>query len=103
MQEKINLWLDDERPMPASFNKHCRTAEEAIEVLKTGNVEYVSLDNYLGSGYTMGFKVAEWIAEQAVAGTLSPIKRMRSHTDSPDFRNIINSHFRTAMKAWGQM
>ena len=39
----INVWLDDERPMPAGYDVHVKTAEEAIDLLKTGNVHKISL------------------------------------------------------------
>lgn len=31
---KLRVWLDDVRPMPSSFDLHCRTAEEVIELIK---------------------------------------------------------------------
>ena len=46
----LRLWLDDERPMPISFDVHVRTAQAAIAVLSTmrGFVDEVSLDHDLG-------------------------------------------------------
>lgn len=68
----IDLWLDDERTMPVGFNTHVKTAEEAIELIKTGNVIKISLDHDLGTKST-GLTVAKFIEEQAYYGNIKPI------------------------------
>jgi hypothetical protein len=46
----MNIWLDDERPMPAGFDVHVKTAKDAIALLAQGNVTLISLDHDLGEG-----------------------------------------------------
>ncbi len=44
----MKVWPDDERPMPDGYDVHVRTASEAIDLLKTGQVTRMSLDHDLG-------------------------------------------------------
>lgn len=44
----ISVWLDDVRPKPASYTHHCKTAQEARDVLSQGTVDAMSLDHDLG-------------------------------------------------------
>jgi hypothetical protein len=43
----VKVWLDDEREAPEGW-VHVRTPEEAIELLRAGEVEELSLDHDLG-------------------------------------------------------
>jgi hypothetical protein len=43
----MKVYLDDERPVPDGWIG-CKTPSEAIELLKTGQVETISLDHDLG-------------------------------------------------------
>jgi NAD+-processing family protein with receiver domain len=43
----VRVWLDDERAAPEGW-AHVRTPEEAIELLRGGDVEEISLDHDLG-------------------------------------------------------
>jgi hypothetical protein len=102
----IKIWLDDERPTPYGY-KLCRTAEEVISLLeqhiKMDNtlVDTIDLDNDLGSGYTEGRKVAQWVEEQASAGKLKRLD-CYAHTDNPSaYREMIQC-FRNADKYWRQ-
>lgn len=63
----IKLWLDDKRPMPMGFDIHVYTAQDAIKMLETGNVERISLDHDLGDEKVVGsgYQVACWIEEAA--------------------------------------
>jgi hypothetical protein len=69
---KINLWLDDKRPMPNGYDLHVYTAQDAIDVLKTGNVNMISLDHDLGDEKKVGsgYQVACWIEEAAYNKTI---------------------------------
>lgn len=64
------VWLDDVRPMPKDFDVHLRTADDAIEAIKTGLVEIISLDADLGIGCTPGTAVAKFIEEGARIGRI---------------------------------
>lgn len=76
------VYLDDVRPKPADFDVKVTTAYEAIELLKTGQVDVISLDHDLGSGCETGQVVADWIEEQVHNGTLKRVKVL-FHTDNP--------------------
>ena len=57
----INLWLDDERtPPPFADNgihwQWVKTADEAVEVLKTGKVTFASLDHDLADEHYQAFQ-----------------------------------------------
>lgn len=59
----MKIWLDDIRTPPEGW-EWARTAQEAIALLETGNVEEISLDHDLGE-ILSGYDVACWI-ERAV-------------------------------------
>ena len=62
----MKVYLDDERPVPNSWTL-VRCPEEAIELLKTGQVTEISLDHDLGDDdHGTGYDVILWI-EEAVA------------------------------------
>jgi hypothetical protein len=80
---KLNIWLDDERPMvDPDMDLHCRTAEEVIDLIKQNKVAFVSLDNDLGIGYTQGKKVAQFI-EQAFGNGEIEFVDFHPHTANP--------------------
>ena len=63
----MKVYLDDERSMPRFFDTHVKTAKEAIDLLKTGEVTHISLDHDLGVGYedNTGCTVAKYIEQAA--------------------------------------
>lgn len=64
--QKIKVYLDDERVTPEGWVR-VYWPDEAIELLKAGNVEAVSLDHDLGDDKRgTGYDVVLWI-EEAVA------------------------------------
>ena len=80
--EMIDLWLDDDRDpnhplIQDLFGASCgmvwvRSADAAINRLKSGVVRSISFDHDLGSGLT-GYDVAMWIEERAFYGKLPRI------------------------------
>ena len=89
--KKLRLYLDDERPLPSGFDLLVRTVEEAIELIKQGNVEFISLDSDLGIGYTEGFKVADWIEEAYITGEIKFVD-FHPHTgNSSSFDRIMQA------------
>lgn len=89
MKDKLLIYLDDERKMPKGYNYHARTVEEVIGLIKKGNVQVVSLDNDLGTGYTEGKKVAQWLEENIIMGRI-PYVDFYPHTNNPvAFKEII--------------
>lgn len=62
----MRLYLDDIRPTPIGFTHRAYTAREAILMLETGAVTFISFDHDLGPETAgTGYEVARWIEEQA--------------------------------------
>jgi len=95
----MRLWLDDIRPKPAEFDFHVLTAEDAIELLKGGQVTHVSLDNDLGEGLAEGYTVADWIEEQAYHNQLSRLI-WAVHSANPVARKKIKQALTNADRFW---
>ena len=92
----MRVYLDDERKMPEFFDTLARTAEEAIELLKTGKVEVISLDHDLGTDLT-GYDVAKFIEESVVKGELK-MPRCMVHTQNPVGRKNICAAIQSAKR-----
>jgi hypothetical protein len=79
----MKVYLDDVRPSPKGWVL-VRWPEEAIELLKTGEVEEISLDHDLGdiNDYERtGYDVLLWLEEQAALGNFKVIpKHILTHT-----------------------
>lgn len=78
----MRLYVDDMRQAPEGWVS-VKTAQEAIEILKTGAVEELSLDHDLGAEENgTGYNVLLWI-EAAVGerGFVPPI--LHIHTANP--------------------
>lgn len=87
--KKLIIWLDDERKMPKGYNYHAKTVEEVIGLIKKGKVEFISLDNDLGTGYTEGKRVAQFLEENIIMGRI-PFIDFAPHTNNPEaFREIL--------------
>lgn len=80
--KKLRIWLDDERPMPDDFDEHLKVAELVIEMIKTGTVEFISLDNDLGIGRKEGRTVAEFIEKAYISGDIDFVD-FHPHTQNP--------------------
>ena len=62
----MKVFLDDERPTPDGWT-HARWPEDAIELLKSGQVTHLSLDHDLGNDDRgTGYEVLLWL-ERVVA------------------------------------
>jgi hypothetical protein len=107
--QTMEIWLDDERDPNDPFIQEefhsrpgmvwARTAEEAIELLKSNNVTYISFDHDLGMGKS-GYDVARWIEEQAAQGNLRKLN-WTVHTANPiGSKNIIMA-MKSAERFWG--
>ena len=80
----MKVWLDDLRPIREGFDVWAKTAPEAIEHLKTGNVTYISLDHDLGEdeGCGSGYDVASFI-EEAAYFNIIPRLKWNVHSANP--------------------
>jgi len=71
----VKVWLDDVREAPEGWI-HVRTPEEAIDLLRAGGVEEISLDHDLGlftaEPETTGYDVLLWIEREVVEGRFTP-------------------------------
>jgi len=94
----IKLWVDDVRPMPNEYNKHAKTAKEAIETVRQGNVIIMSLDHDLGEGGS-GYDVACEIEKLAHDNVIMPIV-WRVHSMNPVGRDKIIAALRKADEYW---
>ncbi len=84
----MKIFLDDIREAPEGWTR-VHTYEEAIEGLKTGKVEQISLDNDLGTEKE-GYDVAKWIEQQTFETNFRPPK-IRVHSSNPvAVQNIRN-------------
>lgn len=93
------LYLDDERRTPQGWVR-AFTAPEAITLLLSGGIVEVSLDHDLGPEEAgTGYDVATWIEEQAVLGSLPPL-RWRIHSANPVGRARMEAALRSAERFW---
>lgn len=96
----IKVWLDDERPMPAGFDRHVRTANEAIDIIKSGGVSLISLDHDLGEDSNgTGYDVAKFIEEGAFLGTVPPME-VRVHSANPVGASRMRMCIENAKRYW---
>ena len=94
----MKIWLDDERPMPEGFDTLCKTAEECLEAIKTGRVEYLSFDHDLGSGEN-GSWLADEIETLAYYGNIKPFD-WDVHSANPVGRRVIIACMKSAERFW---
>jgi Cyclic-phosphate processing Receiver domain len=81
------VWLDDVRVAPDGW-VHITTPEEAIELLRSGEVEEISLDHDLGlatpESERTGYDVLAWLEEAVATGAWKhPVPVMRVHSANP--------------------
>lgn len=97
----MRLWVDATRPAPKGFATWAKTAWEAIDALKTGKYNYISLDYNLGNMKDNGdgYMVACWIERQAIERKM---ERMiwNCHAYDNHGRNMIESALNSANAVW---
>lgn len=111
----MRIYLDDVRPTPAAlagdryedvpraYTHRCYTAQEAINLLKTGVVEFISFDHDLGAPENgTGYDVARWI-EQAVWEGQIPMPDYDIHSANPVGARNIDRAMNSAMRAWSEL
>lgn len=86
----MKVYLDDERPAPPGW-RQVRWPDEAIQVLKTGVVNELSLDHDLGNDARgTGYDVLLWIEEAVATRDFDP-PVIQVHTANPPARNRMLS------------
>ena len=79
----MKVYLDDEREAPEGWLR-VRWPEEAIELLKTGQVTDLSLDHDLGNDERgTGYDVVLWIEEAVAAGSFVPTRIIVHSANAP--------------------
>lgn len=103
---KIRIWIDDQLE-PPRYNKqgdpqrwdvHCRTAEPAIILVRSGQVEFVDFDHDLADAST-GYDVAKEIERLAAEGKIPPIDYAIHSGNSVGAANI-DSAMKSAWRFW---
>ena len=79
----MRVWLDDLREAPAGWVR-VTTPEEAIELLRTGEVDAISLDHDLGlldgERELTGYDVVTWIERAVATEGFVPPRTIRVHS-----------------------
>lgn len=113
MTDNIRIYLDDLRPTPATlwvdryedtprtYTHRCYTAQEAIDLLKTGKVSFISFDHDLGDYEPggSGYDVAKYI-ELAVHLGHIPLPEYAIHSANPVGVKNIDAAMRSAGRVW---
>jgi hypothetical protein len=93
----IKLYLDDEREAPEGWIR-VNWPDEAIEILKMGNVEEISLDHDLGDDNRgTGYDVLLWIEEQVATNKFQP-PMIKIHTANSSAREKMEAGIRNIEK-----
>jgi hypothetical protein len=96
----MKLWLDDVRPMPEGYDRHARTADEAIALLETGDVSHISFDHDLGTEKD-GNDVAIAIEKMAHDGIVVEME-WTIHSANPVGRKEIEMTMKSAQRWWDE-
>lgn len=97
----MKLFLDDVRATPEGFDRRAWTAYEAIDLLKTGEVDFISFDHDLGEpGAGTGHDVALWIEREAYTNPKFVIPQWTIHSANPVGAKNIDDTMNSACRAW---
>lgn len=106
----MKLWLDDERDPKNNIIKSmfgsngdevwCKTSQEAIDLLKSGNITSISLDHDLGPAIAgTGLDVAKWIEEKAYHKEILKLI-WKIHSMNPIGRSNMENALKNADRFW---
>jgi hypothetical protein len=97
----MKVYLDDQRPAPSGWTV-ARTADEAISLLRHGDVTDLSLDYDLGDpSFGTGLVVLDWL-EMAVAERQFTLPRLTAHSGSVIGRRRLEASIALLEERWGQ-
>lgn len=83
--KSLRVFLDDERKTPEGWVR-VYWPEEAIDLLKSGNVVELSLDHDLGDdAHGTGYDVVAWVEEAVATSDFEP-PQMHVHSANPAAR-----------------
>jgi hypothetical protein len=79
----MKVFLDDERPTPEGFVR-TYSVEETTKLLLTRQVQFISLDNDLGSmdHNTEGYNILNWLEQEVFNDPTFPIPEMVVHSSN---------------------
>lgn len=98
--DALKLFLDDHRPAPEGWAL-ARSADEAIELLRRGEVTDLSLDYDLGDPhFGTGLDVLDWL-ETALAEKRLRLPRLVAHSGSPLGRRRLENSIARIEERWG--
>jgi hypothetical protein len=98
MEDGIKLFLDDVRDPPVGTVWHvCRTAVEAITIVRTGRVTHISFDYDLGEGPS-GYDAARVIGKLVATGTIA-MPEWTVHSANADGRAGIEASMKSVMRS----
>jgi len=98
----MRVWLDDVRPIPDGFDVWVKTAHEAIQLLDSQAVDFISFDHDLGDEENgSGYDVAKWIEEMSFKRRMTRID-WAVHSANPVGRKNIEGAMRGAEKWWAK-
>ena len=87
----MKVFLDDERTAPAGWVQ-VRWPEDAIALLKTGEVEALSLDHDLGDDERgTGYTVLLWLEEQVLVHGMRPPTEIFVHSANTSARQKMEA------------
>jgi Cyclic-phosphate processing Receiver domain len=95
----VKVWLDDLREAPEGWI-HVKTPKEAIGLLRSGEVEEISLDHDLGlttaERERTGYDVLAWLEEGVAMGTWEHrLPKIHVHSANPVGRRRIEQAIRS--------
>lgn len=96
----MRVYLDDIRQTPEGFDVRTYNAQLTMDLVKTGQVTYISLDNDLGEKLE-GYDVAKYIEELAFNG-LIPRMGWAIHSANAPARMLIQTALQNADRFWSQ-
>lgn len=85
----MNLWVDDTRPAPEGWI-WCQSVDAAKMLLRTKNVENVSLDHDLGLDQPTGYDLVRWMVENHIWPKNKPIIHSINPVGMVKMRGLIN-------------
>lgn len=87
----VKVFLDDLRPAPSGWTL-VRWPEEAIEILKMGEVDELSLDHDLGDDeHGTGYDVLTWLEEAVATQGFVPPQRIVIHSANTSARQKMQA------------
>jgi len=94
----MRLWIDDVREPPDPERwVWAKTSEEALAILRNGNVEFISFDFDLG-GRDTAYPIAEWVEARASDGIQPP--GWAIHSQNPVGRINLRVALESAERLW---